>query len=253
MALSDPVALIPPLRATHCTTFLFIISTFVGFGCQPEDSPFKGENESLHKQVAKQESVVVSLQEGNKVMQQQIDLLNQELRDVRKETQRVEAERSALAAKLDAQTTENRKLTTEAQRVAAKTAQLAQTVRVEDKGAQSEDFSQALAAVVKATEEALSRNGYTVRLSVKTDQKAIYVTERKISAPVSLEVAGFRNQYLVSMQVLSSGGTRVSVKADFERMAQGNRLLGTGPDETSDIERRLIAEIGKALTAPGKV
>ena len=43
--------------------------------CQPEESPLKSENETLHKQADKQESVIVSLQEGNKVMQQQIDLL----------------------------------------------------------------------------------------------------------------------------------------------------------------------------------
>ena len=52
-------------------------------GCKPDDSPFKAENESLRKQLAKQESVVTSLQDGNKVMHQQIDLLNQELRDAR--------------------------------------------------------------------------------------------------------------------------------------------------------------------------
>ena len=49
-------------------------------GCKPDDSPFKADNESLRKQLAKQESVVTSLQDGNIVMQQQIDLLNQELR-----------------------------------------------------------------------------------------------------------------------------------------------------------------------------
>ncbi len=47
-------------------------------GCAPDESPFRQENENLRKQLAKQESVMNSLQDGNKVMQQQIDLLNQE-------------------------------------------------------------------------------------------------------------------------------------------------------------------------------
>lgn len=221
-------------------------------GCAPDESPLKNENQSLRKQVAKHESVVVSLQEGNKVMQQQIDLLNKELRDAKQETERVEAERRGLAAMLGAQVAENKKLTAEAQRTTAKTAQVSQMLRVEDKGGQVEEVPQALAAVCKATEEALARNGYAVRVSVKTDQKAVYVTERKVSAPASIEVSGFRSQYLVSLQTLPSKGTRLSVKADFEKMAQGSRILAASPEETAEIEKRLIAEISKAL-ASGKV
>src|SRR5512144_2129881 len=54
--------------------------------CKPDDSPFRAENDALKKQVARQESLVTSLQDGNKVMQQQIDLLNQEMRDAKKAT-----------------------------------------------------------------------------------------------------------------------------------------------------------------------
>ncbi len=43
------------------------------------------------------------------------------------------------------------------------------------------------------------------------------------------------------------------VRADFEKIAQGNRVLHAGAEETADIERRLIAEISKALAASGKV
>ncbi len=222
-------------------------------GCNPDESPLlKEENERLRKQAVKQESVIVSLQEGNKVMQQQIDLLNRELREAKKETERVEAERKAAAAMLGTQVAQNKKLAAEAEHTAARKAQAAQTLRVEDTGGQSEEVPQALAAVGRAAEEALARNGYTVRVSVKTDQKAVYVTERKVSAPASLEVSGFRNQYLVSLQTLPSKGTRLSVKADFEKMAQGGRILAASPDETAEIEKRLIAEIRKVL-APGKV
>lgn len=235
------------------SVILLVVSLFLLPGCQPDESPFKAENDSLRKQIAKQESVVVSLQEGNKVMQQQIDLLNRELRDAKQQVERVLTERMTLTKQLEAEEGKNRKLSTEAQRVSEKAVQLgqqlSQALRVDDKGGVSEELPVSLPIVTKAAEEALAKNGYAVRVNVKTDQKAVYVTERKISTPVSLEIAGFRNQYLVSMQALSATGTRLTVKADFERMAQGNRVLFAGPDETSEIERRLIAEIRRALPA----
>jgi len=70
---------------------LLIIVAASASGCNPDESPpFKEENERLRKQAVKQESVIVSLQEGNKVMQQHIDLLNRELREAMKETESVE-------------------------------------------------------------------------------------------------------------------------------------------------------------------
>ena len=66
-------------------------------GCPPENSPLQSENQRLKKQLAKQESVIVSLQEGNKVMQQQIDLLNQEGRKV---TNKLEQDLKAAQDKL---------------------------------------------------------------------------------------------------------------------------------------------------------
>jgi hypothetical protein len=89
-------------------------------------------------------------------------------------------------------------------------------------------------------------------VSIKTDQKAVYVTERKVSPPASLEVAGFRNQYVLSLQALPSNVTRLSVKADFEKLAQGGRLLSVSVEEAAEIERSLIGEINKALASPSK-
>ena len=201
-----------------------------------------------------------SLQDGNKVMQQQIDLLNQELRDAKKqaehaqaETKALQAEAKALGTKLDSQLAESKKLSGEIQRTAAKAAQATDNIRVEEKGSQVEDLPRPLAAVGKAAEEALARNGYRVKVSVKTDQKTIYVTERKVTTPTSLETSGSRNQYLVSLQALPSNVTRLSVKADFERLAQGGRILAVDAEETAEIERRLIAEIGKAVASPSKL
>ena len=50
---------------------------------------------------------------------------------------------------------------------------------------------------MKIVEEALVPNGYRIKVSIKTDQKAVYVTERKVFPPASLEIAGSRNQYVL--------------------------------------------------------
>jgi len=248
----------PPQRSLAPLFSLAVLSWCVG--CAPDESPFRQENENLRKQLAKQESVMNSLQDGNKVMQQQIDLLNQELRDAKKQAEHAQAEAKALQAearalgtKLDSQLAKSKKLSGEIQRTAAKAAQATDNIRVEEKGSQVEDLPRPLAAVGKAAEEALARNGYRVKVSVKTDQKTIYVTERKVTTPTSLETSGSRNQYLVSLQALPSNVTRLSVKADFERLAQGGRILAVDAEETAEIERRLIAEIGKAVASPSKL
>ena len=155
----------PPQRSLAALFSLAVLSWCVG--CAPDESPFRQENESLRKQLAKQESVMNSLQDGNKVMQQQIDLLNQELRDAKKQAEHAQAEAKALQAeakalgtKLDSQLAESKKLSGEIQRTAAKAAQATDNIRVEEKGSQIEDLPRPLAAVGKAAEEALARNGY---------------------------------------------------------------------------------------------
>jgi hypothetical protein len=219
-------------------------------GCKPDDSPFKADNESLRKQLAKQESVVTSLQDGNKVMHQQIDLLNQELRDAKQSAERAKAEAKSAADNLAIQAAQAKKLSADVQKTAA--AQAAQTIHVEEKGTQTEDIPRPLSTVAKMVEESLSRNGYHIKVSIKTDQKAVYVTERKVSPPASLEVAGSRNQYVLSLHALPSNVTRLSVKADFEKLAQGGRILSVSAEEVAEIERSLIREITKALSSPSK-
>lgn len=219
-------------------------------GCKPDDSPFKAENDTLKKQLVRQESLVTSLQDGNKVMQQQIDLLNQEIRDAKRSAEVAKAEAKSAGEQLENQLVQARKLTADIKKTAIE--QAAQSIHVEQKGAQFEDIPRPLTAVARTVEEALARNGYQVRVSIKADQKAVFVTERKVSNPVSLEVAGFRNQYLVSVQALPMNVTRLSVKAEFEKLAQGGRILSVSAEETAEIERRLIGEVSKALAAPTK-
>ncbi|MBW8064763.1 MAG: hypothetical protein FVQ04_02665, partial [Nitrospira sp.] len=69
------------LRATLAGLIILAGFTLTTIGCQQDESPLVRENQALRKQVAKLDSVLVSLQDGNKVMQQQINLLNQELRE----------------------------------------------------------------------------------------------------------------------------------------------------------------------------
>jgi len=218
--------------------------------CKPDDSPFRTENDALKKQVARQESLVTSLQDGNKVMQQQIDLLNQEIRDAKKAADSAKAEAKDAAEQREQQLVQARKLTADIKKTAIE--QAAQSIHIDQKGAQFEDLPRPLNTVTKTVEEALARNGYQVRVSIKADHKAVIVTERKISNPVSLEVAGFRNLYVIAVQAQPLNVTRLSVKAEFEKLAQGGRILSVSAEETAEIERRLIGEVSKALAAPSK-
>jgi hypothetical protein len=183
-------------------------------------------------------------------MQQQIDLLNQELRDAKKAVDSTKAEAKAALDSMEGQLNQAKRLTIEAQKTAA--IQAAQNIQVEGKGAQADDIPRPLATVAKVVEEALGRNGYQLRVSIKTEQKAVYVTDRKISNPTSLEVAGFRNQYVISIYALPANVTRLVVKADFEKLAQGGKILSVSSEEVTEIERRLIAEVNKALAASSK-
>jgi hypothetical protein len=245
----------PPLHDTNCTNqwSLWIGALalcLAASGCKPDESPFKAENETLKKQVTKQESLLSSLQDGNKVMQQQIDLLNQEFRDAKKAREAAESEAKQLADQLETQILQAKQMSAEIHRTVA--AQAAQNLKIDEKDAQVETLSRPLGAVAKVVEEALARNGYQLKVSLKTDQKTVFVTERKTSAPASIEVAGFRNQYLISLQALPANATKLGVKAEFEKVAQGGRILSVSAEETAEIERRLIGEIRKALDAPNK-
>lgn len=239
------------IRTSRAATMIgCMVLSLMTPACKRDDSPLKSENDALKKQVTKQESLLNSLQDGNKVMQQQIDLLNQELRDAKQEAETAKAEARRVSEQLEAQIAQAKRMSADLQRTAA--AQAAQNIKIEDQGAQVDTLPRPLSAVAKVVEEALARNGYRLKVSVKTDQKTIYVTERKVSNPASLEVAGFRNQYVIALQALPANLTRLSVKAEFEKVAQGGRILSVSAEETAEIERRLIAEISKALEAPSK-
>ena len=223
---------------------IWAILVLVIAGCVvPDDNSIRVENEALKKQVVKQEALLSSLLDGNKVMQQQIDLLNQELRDAKSTTEATKAEAKQQTEQLELQLAETKRMMS---------TQMTESLKVEEKGAQSDTLPRPMPTVAKVVEDALARNGYQLKVSVKTDQRAVYVTERKVSNPASLEVTGSRNQYLISLQALPDNLTKLGVKAEFERVAQGGRILSVSHEETNEIEHRLINEINKALANPAK-
>lgn len=252
---------------TH-SRFVFLLSVglvpwLIVSGCKPDESPLKDENARLQSRLEKQESIIASLQEGNKVMQEQINLLNKELRDAEQSTEatvaetqedlnHLKSERKTLLGKIDRVQAQNRALAQEREQLLAKGAAVQKALRVTEEGGQTAELSESLPVAAKGVEDALGRNGYALLASMKTDQKAVYVTHRKISQAASLELSGFRNQYVISLQAIDTGKTRLRVKADFEKIAQQQRILEASEEEISEIERRLITAIRQALETKGK-
>ena len=228
------------------------------------------ENQKLQKQVTKQDSLIVSLQEGNRVMQEQINLLNQEIRELNQELLETKSEfeqkmqssrefgnglaahRQKLAARISELEKVNRKLTGQTQWLRKQRAQFRNAFHVENKGAKTKILPQSLPTVAKATTQALLQHGYIMMAKVVTDQKAVYVTEQKRALPPSLELQGFRNQYLVVLEKMGQDQTKLRVKADFEKVAGGGRVLEARLEEVTEIELRLIQKFEQALKHPEK-
>lgn len=237
-------------------------------GCPPDNAPLVEENEQLQKQITKQESIMATLQEGNRVLQKQIDLLNQELRDEknrldgakndlneaknkleqqRKETrqhdQSLAIEHKKLASQLRTLKKENTKLIADAQWLRTLRAQFRKNLYTDKQGTKSQVLPHPLPALIQATRQALTQNGYLMLATMATDQKAVYVTKRKTSMPSSLELQGFRNQYLIVLEKLAPEKTKLGVKAEFEKVTKQGNLLPATQEEIQEIEFRLIEAI----------
>jgi hypothetical protein len=57
---------------------------------------------------------------------------------------------------------------------------------------------------------------------------------------------------VLSFHALPSNVTKLNVKADFEILAQGGRILSVSAEEASEIERSLFQEINKAVASPSE-
>lgn len=234
-------------------------------GCPPDNTPLLQENDRLSKQAQKQDSMISTLQEGARVLQQQIDLLNQELRESKKELAEAKddlQQGQQLAYQKDAALLsdkkkltntvaklkkENSKLAKDAQWLRTQRTLFRQSIQAGMQNPSTQTLNHTFSRVIEATSQALSAHGYPILASMSTDLKAVLVTERKISLPPSLELQGFRNQYLLIIEKHTPKTTLIQVKADFEKMAQPGTVQAPSPEEIQNLEIRLIGEITSAL------
>ncbi len=226
--------------------------------CPQDQTALQSETLQLKKQAAKLESVIQSLQEGNKVLQQQIDRLNQENRETTASYEaKLEEAQSQItqltkAPKKDLGTIQslekkNAKLQGDAQWLRSQRDHIRKSLIIQQIGGQSHELPFTFSVVSTIMEEALTKNGYTILTTMKTDQKAIYITDRKTSLPPSLELSGFRNQYLAMIEKGAGDRTTIWVRAEFEKLSRNGHIFAAPQAELADIELRLIQEIHQTL------
>jgi len=203
-------------------------------------------------------------------MQQQIDLLNQEARKTAEsyEEKLRDAEATHQEQLRDAQTKmaelvngpkkdlakiklleqENRKLEGETKWLRSQRDQMRKSLTLQQIGGQTQELPFSFSSVSNIIEDALTKNGYSILSSMQTDQKVVYITDRKTSLPPSLELSGFRNQYLLSIEKGPSDHAILWVRAEFEKLSKNGQMFSASQSEITDIELRLIQEIHQALS-----
>ena len=207
--------------------------------------------------------MIVTLQEGNRVMQEQVDLLNQELRKEQKEQEKklksaqetgqgLATEQRTLTQQVTKLTKENRKLKSDAKWLRRQRELFRQSIAMQIEGANAQTFTIDLPTTTEATKRALLHHGYSILAKMATDQNAVFVTERKTSASASLELPGFRNQYLLVLETVGQEATTLKVKAYYEKISQNGKILGVSENEKADIELRMISAIEEVLKSPAK-
>lgn len=228
-------------------------------GCPQDKTPqLEEENAELKKLAAKLESMIITLQEGNRVLQEQIDRLNQELREKQKEQndklksaqetgQDLTTERRALTQQVAELTKENKKLQNDTQWLRRQRELFRESITTLTFGANAQTFMVGLSPMIEATKQALLRHGYSTLAKMATDQKAVFVTERKTSASPSLELPGFRNQYVLVLEGAGQQATTLRIKAQYEKISQDGKTLGVSENEVADIELRMIRAVEEVL------
>ena len=226
--------------------------------CPQDQIDLQNEARKLKKQTAKLESVIQSLQQGNKVLQQQIDRLNQEAREAetRHEAQLQEAQDKITqltnipkkdVATIKSLEKKNAKLQRDAQWLRSQREHMRKSLVIQQVGGQTHELPFAFTTVSTIMEDAFTKNGYTVLTTMKTDQKAVYITDRKTSLPPSLELSGFRNQYLAMIEKGPADHTTIWVRAEFEKLSRNGHIFAAPQAELTDIEMRFIQEIHQTL------
>ena len=225
----------------------------------PQDQPtLQPEALQSKKQVARLESVIQSLQEGNKVLRQQIDRLNQESRETEAsyeaKLQEAHSQIAQLAnvpkkdvATIQALEQKNTKLQRDAKWLRSQRDHMRQSLVIQQIGGQTHELPFTFSAVSTIMEDAFKKNGYTILTTMQSDQKAIYITDRKTSLPPSLELSGFRNQYLAMIEKGPADHATIWVRAEFEKLSRKGHIYAAPQTELADIEMRLIQEIHQTL------
>ncbi len=213
-------------------------------------------------QVDRLERFNQTLQEGNKVLQQQIDRLNQESRKAeasyKTKLQEAQSQITQLTntltntpkkdvATIQSLEQKNTKLKKDAQWLRSQRDLMRKSLVIQQIGGQTHELPFSFSTVSNTMEDALTKNGYTVLTTMQTDQKAIYITDRKTSLPPSLELSGFRNQYLAVIEKGPADHTTIWVRAEFEKLSRNGHIFAASQAELADIELRLIQEIHQTL------
>lgn len=301
----------PAIPSLHKNLIRISLTSFVLLaGCPPDNTPLIEENKQLKERIVKQESMMTTLQEGNRVLQEQIDRLNQELRanedkfgkqlELAQQTgQGLSTEKQNLLQQVTAITNKNRKLQAETkklrkqfelaqqteqglstekqeliQQIAALTQEnqklqvdgqkfkndaqwlrtlrdrFRQSLQANNQTVKAQTLFHKMPDVTKAALQALTNNGYTLMAKMETDQKSVFITERKTSPSSSIELPGYRNQYLMEFEAQPDNQTALKVKAQYEEMTTGGTIIQVGEEEVALIERRLIQAIRQILDPP---
>ncbi|RMH38318.1 MAG: hypothetical protein D6690_00570 [Nitrospirae bacterium] len=234
------------------------------FGCTPDDTPLKAENQRLKKQIERQETIIASLQEGNKLLQEQIDRLHQE---ARAQQQQFEETLRASQARVDQLTQgtqaetqqlkelerQNQKLKADLRWLRRQRDQLRQGMKIFVPLERPIVIPHPLSRVLSAVETTLRQNGYALLAEMLTDQKAVLVTKRKTSPAASLEIPGFRNQFLVTLEQDTNRSTKLWIIAEFEKLMSNGVMIQPTTQEVKEVQLRLAQEIQRAVQASGKV
>ena len=266
--LEQPV--IPTLGRHLVRLSLISLAWVLLTGCPPDNTPLIEENEQLKKRIVKQESLMTTIQDGNRVLQEQIDRLNQELREnAQKLRKRLElsqqtgqgfsTEKQDLLQQIADLTQNNQKLHADGQKfkndaqwLRKQRELVRQSLQANNQKVMVQKLSHKLPDVTKAALQALAQNGYTLMAKMETDQKSVFITERKTSPSPSIELLGYRNQYLMELEAQPDNLTALKVKAHYEEVTPGGTIVEVGEEEVTEIEHRLIQAIQQALNQPAK-
>ena len=184
---------------------------------------------------------------GRRPEQRSVAAHEAELQKAQHTIEELEHRPNPYGAKIKALEKEKKKLEGEAKWLRSQRNEMRKSLVIQQVGGQTHDLPFTFLAVSAVVEKVLTNNGYTLLSSMQTDQKAAYITDRKTSLPPSLELSGFRNQYIVMIEKGPADHTTLWIRAEFEKLSRKGHIYSAPQAEIADIEERLIQEIHQTL------